>query len=399
MSVETGSELITNGSAFVIDQGNTKKSWIGPPITNQFLAPTPAANGDVTFAVNGTGTFKRIDSGTYGGYGILPGDIVYRYDLGVAGCHYHGNTVAVPSGVYVTWTFDYYISPDAANYPTANYLANVEGPGSLAITAPNSNKGEWQSIKATSALTTTSGNSNILLYPGACGSSYLASSGYILYKNPQVTFTTYNPTVGVPFVNGTRSNTQAILEMTTGRTLTANNLVYAADNTFSFNGTSSSLDFSTTGFDMATGQTIIMVLKPTEADGNRRNPYNHAYGGFGTITHEIAGDFNYFHGTNGGNSTPYQGTISSFTVAQNETAMITVSRGPSTVRWYKNGVFSNSVANSYPIAVTSTATASLGSGYAGFYQGDIKFVALYNRQLSDNEVNAIYNGLKTRFSI
>ena len=399
MTVETGADLTTNGAAFIIDEGNTKKSWIGPPITNQFLAPIPQANGDVTFAVQGTGIFKRITSGTYGDYDILPSDVVYRYDLGLQGCHYHGNTVAVPSGVFVTWTFDYYISPDAANYPTANFLANVEGPGSLGIAAPNSNKGVWQSIKATSALTTSSGNSNILLYPGACNNSFLASSGYMLYKNPQVTFTTYNPTSGIPFVDGTRSNAQAILEMTTGRTLTANNLVYAANNTYSFNGTNSSLDFSTTGFNMATGQTIIMVLKPTEADGNRRNPYNHAYGGFGTITHETGGDFNYFHGTNGGDGVPYQGTISSFTVAQNETAMITVSRGPSTVRWYKNGVFSNSDPNLYPTAVTSTSTAKIGSGYAGFFQGDIEFVAIYNRQLSDNEVNGIYNGLKTRFSI
>ena len=180
MTVEAGPNEVTDGLIFCIDSTNSKKSWIGPPITNQFLAPTPIANGNVTFAVQGTGTFKRITSGNFGGYDITENDIVYRYDLGLTGCHYHGNVAAVPSGVYVTWSFDYYISPDAANFPTVNYLANVEGPGSMAITLPNSNKGIWQSIKQTSTLTTSSGNSNLLLYPGACGSSYLASSGYIL---------------------------------------------------------------------------------------------------------------------------------------------------------------------------------------------------------------------------
>jgi hypothetical protein len=97
---------------------------------------------------------------------------------------------------------------------------------------------------------------------------------------------------------------------------------------------------------------------------------------------------------------PYQGTISSFTVAQNETAMITVSRGTSTVRWYKNGVFFNSVANSYPIAVNSVATANIGSGYAGpSFQGDIKFVALYNRQLTDQEVSENFNALRGRYGL
>jgi hypothetical protein len=399
MTVEAGPNLVTSDLEFIIDERNTKDSWIGPPITNQFLAPTPTQNGDVTFALNGTGTFKRITGGTFDGYSIGQNDVVYRYDLGVAGCHYHGNAVTIASGVYVTWTFDYYISPDAANLGTANYLANVEGVGSIAITLPNFNKGVWQSIKSTSALTTSSGSANLLLYPGACSSSYLASSGYILYKNPQVTVTTYNPTVGIPFVNGTRSSTQAILEMKKARTLTASNLVYNANNTYTFNGTSSSLDFPTTGFNMATGQTIIMILKPTEADGNRRNPYNHEYAGFGTITHETNGTFTYYHGTSGGNGATYQGSGSAFTVGQNETAMIAVSRGSANVKWYKNGVLDTTTVNQYPTAVTLGGNANIGSGYAGFFQGDIDFAALYNRQLSDAEVKTMYDSLRAGYGI
>jgi len=268
MSIEAGPNEVTSGLIFCIDTTNTKKSWIGAPITNQFLAPTPTQNGDVTFAVNGTGTFKRITGGTFDGYSITQNDVVYRYDLGVTGCHYHGNVAAVPSGVYVTWTFDYYISPDAANYPTTNYLANVEGPGSMAITSPNSNKGIWQSIRSTSALTTSSGNSNLLLYPGACSSSYLASSGYILYKNPQVTFTSYSPTVGIPFVNGTRSSSQSLLDMVSKNTITANNIVYAADGTFSFNGSSSNYTIANnTIFDTQT-PTVEAWIKPSTLTQN-----------------------------------------------------------------------------------------------------------------------------------
>ena len=181
-----------------------------------------------------------------------------------------------------------------------------------------------------------------------------------------------------------------------------NGITYNSSNKGSlvFNGTNSSANLSSDGFNFSTQQTILMVLRPTEATADRRNPYNHEYAGYGTITHEPGGDFNYFHGTSGGNGPTYQGTISSFTVGQNETAIITLTRGPGFIRWYKNGVFSNSVVNSYPTAVTSVSTINIGSGYAGpSFQGNIYFVALYDRELTANEILQNYNSLKGRYGL
>jgi hypothetical protein len=42
-----------------------------------------------------------------------------------------------------------------------------------------------------------------------------------------------------PYVNGTRTNTQAILDLTSKHTITTNELTYNSDNTFSFNGNTS----------------------------------------------------------------------------------------------------------------------------------------------------------------
>jgi hypothetical protein len=120
MSVATGPKIVTSGLLLDYDMNNSR-SWKGMPVTNQFAVPVPYnSNGDVTFAVNGTGTFRRIYEGTFGGYSITNNDVVYRYDLGAGGCHYHGNAVAIPIGVYPTFTFDYYISPDATNFPSTN---------------------------------------------------------------------------------------------------------------------------------------------------------------------------------------------------------------------------------------------------------------------------------------
>jgi hypothetical protein len=167
-----------------------------------------------------------------------------------------------------------------------------------------------------------------------------------------------------------------------------------------FNGSNSSASFSTAGLNMKDSQTIVIALKPTEATSDRRNPYNHEYAGYGTITHESGGDFNYYHGNSGGNGANYQGTTSPFTVAQNETAIITLTRGPGFIRWYKNGVLGNSTANSYPIAVTSVSTATIGSGYAGpSFQGDIGCFMLYAKELSAAEVLQNYQALRGRFGI
>lgn len=43
------------------------------------------------------------------------------------------------------------------------------------------------------------------------------------------------------FVSGTRSNTQAVLDLTNNNTVTANSLTYASNNTFTFNGTNNSI--------------------------------------------------------------------------------------------------------------------------------------------------------------
>jgi hypothetical protein len=203
MATAYSSKVVNDGLVFYYDMGNGKKSWKGRPITNQFAAPTPDSNNDVTFSVQGTGTFKRVTSGRYDGYNIKPTDIVYRYDLGGSGCHYHGNDVTITAGQTATFSFDYYISGDAGNYPTVNYLASFEGVVSAAVADPTpSTKGVWKRA-VFSATAGSTGLCRMLLYPGACAGSYLASSGFILYKNVQVEFDAPSNTPS-PFINGTR---------------------------------------------------------------------------------------------------------------------------------------------------------------------------------------------------
>lgn len=176
-----------SGLVFAVDAANDRCQS-----RNLFQTPNwattgegPSGNTTGNFDVDGTGDFTRLGYGqTFGGYTIKPEDVVYRYDLGAPGCHYKGWDFNIGIGNY-TFAFDYYISPDAANFPTQSLLANYERVigGSVSV---NGLKGVWQTASfggnhSTYALL------RALLYPGACANSYLASSGYILYKNPRVT--------------------------------------------------------------------------------------------------------------------------------------------------------------------------------------------------------------------
>lgn len=271
MTVAEGPNVVTSGLVFSYDMNNSR-SWLGMPLTNQFAVPTPDGSNNVTFAVNGTGTFQRVYSGTYGGYTITSNDVVYRYDLGTGGCHYHGNSAAIGAGLIPTFRFDYYISPDAANYPTDSYLSNFENYGGGATSGgtsvPNNSKGIWQTVTFSGGTTSASGTQAMFLYPGGCGGSYLASSGYILFKNPQVIFSATNGMVA-PFVGptGARSNTQALLDVTQNYSITLNSLTYATNNTFSFNGSG---DYMTPGNIAASGnaaRSMFAWVKASSAGG------------------------------------------------------------------------------------------------------------------------------------
>ena len=187
-TVSTLSEVpVTEGLILYLDSSD-EASYDGGPTTNYFV-PTEGS-----FPVNGTGTFQRLRSGSYGGYIIKPTDVVYRYELGTLGCHYHGVDVPVPSvfpiGSTVQFSFEYYIS--TGTVIETDYIANYEQGASGAITNGGQPLGVWRSVVLTSTVSLVGyPYVRAFLYPGACGSLRLAADGFILYKNPQLEMLNY----------------------------------------------------------------------------------------------------------------------------------------------------------------------------------------------------------------
>lgn len=155
---------------------------------------------------------------------------------------------------------------------------------------------------------------------------------------------------------------------------------------------------SSSSYSFTTAQTIFLVLKPQVIDGNRRNPYAQAYGGFGTITEETNGEYNYFYGSSGANSTPYESHRTTFSVGASETACICHTRSGTTLKWFKNGTLTGSKTGSIGTAVAGN-TIYIGTGYTNPYYGDINLVAVYDRALTNTEVQNNYLAIKDRFGI
>ena len=257
----------TDGIVFMYDTGDTDNSYKGEPTTNRFLVQGTsgfgaAADNNVTFPNQGTGTFIRLGYGqTFGDYTIQPGDVVYKYNLGGYGCHYHGNTSSIPAGAYVTFTFDYYVSPGTTI--ENNTLANIEnyGGGALGtgVTAPNSLLGVWQTVSFTAGPTTSTGTQAMFLYPGGCGPRF-GNTGYILYKNPQVEWKSHK----TPFVQGTRSDTQGLLDLSgKGSSIDLANVSFDSSAQIYFDATNDRISLTPSTYGITNQFTIEVVCYPT----------------------------------------------------------------------------------------------------------------------------------------
>jgi len=145
-----------------------------------------------------------------------------------------------------------------------------------------------------------------------------------------------------------------------------------------------------------TEQTLIMVLRHNYNSG-RRNPWNQGYGGFGTWTHEQGENISWYFGDAGGDGSPYLGHGSPTTPRSKWNIMATV-RNTSIYQWFYDGVSSGVQSHGYADLAFNGANISIGSGYAGYWLGDMAMVLMYRRALTSAEILQNYNVIATRYS-
>lgn len=167
---------------------------------------------------------------------------------------------------------------------------------------------------------------------------------------------------------------------------------------FTFNGTSN-FGTITNNFSLnfANEQTLIIIMRHSHTD-LRRNPWDQAYGGYGTWTHEYGVNINQYFGDAGTNATPYVG-LTSPTTERNVWNVMCSTRNTVEQKWYKNGSLASTTAHSYGTLTTTTANIRIGRGYAGYWTGDMAIVLAYTRALTAIEVNQNFNATRGRFGI
>jgi hypothetical protein len=397
-TVNNGPQIVSSGLVLNLDAGNGKSYS-----TNRFISyGSGLITENVTFAINGTGTFQRVATGTViGGYTIRPNDVVYSYALGVNGCHYHGNSTPVIAGSYATFSFDYLVT-GATNYPSTDYLANFEGVAGASIGIANTLQNVWQRRSFTFGPISTSGNLNMYLYPGACGATRLADTGTIYYRNPKVELTnvdtgnsTFNSTsnIGLWYDLSGNANNGTLTNGPTSNVSNKGNILFdGVDDYVSITNVSSLRPI--------TELTIEMVVKAvtTTAGWNHLfgiNPYA-SYSPL--IFLETGGQLiRALHFVDG---VEYRcNTNETISTSVFKHVVFTFKPGDA-IRSYFNGVAST--ANSIPNGTLSynTSNAFIIS-YLGANWPNVQFglVRMYNKALTQAEVSQNFQATRTRFGL
>lgn len=192
------------------DMNNTKKSWLGQPTTNLLTNPNSAIN------VNSTGVPAEIS---------VPGYSSYSSGYAVA---FWSPVSTAATGV--TFTYSMYMRSPGGVSTYLMYVYTGTGPdGGWNYAGSGSLTDTWTRYTYTSG-SWTGTVTNVCVYR-------FNQTGTIEIAAPQFEVNSF----ATPFVIGSRSNTQAIMDQTGNNTFTASSLTYASDNTFSFNNTYVSL--------------------------------------------------------------------------------------------------------------------------------------------------------------
>jgi hypothetical protein len=237
----------------------------------------------------------------------------------------------------------------------------------------------------------------MLLYPGSCGGR-LGDSGFILYRNPKVEFDAPGLAAS-PFVAGTRSNTQAIRDLTNNNTITASSLTYASDGTFSFNGSSDYLTIpNTTLGNGNVAWTVNCWMKTTTTTNSL---------GQGSVLSNISGGPVYsMMGVNNGkivywtyqNNEWTQKLGVGTTVNDGNWHMLTwVNYANYTMDMYVDGILDSNVANS--TSGNNNPVDVIGRSWAGYFPGSIASLSRYTRSLTASEVQQNFNALRGRYGL
>lgn len=155
------------------------------------------------------------------------------------------------------------------------------------------------------------------------------------------------------------------------------------------------INCGTLGPGLLTAETTISfwIYANNYASPSRQNPFDHSYGGWGTMTIENTAKISWYFGSNGGDAQPYVNHRSNSVMANNEWIYISAVRNPTgyTYTWYKNGEYlsGSTYSSSYPNIQNQVFT--IGDGYVRPINGKMDEFRISNAVRNDAWITTSYN--------
>jgi hypothetical protein len=407
MALAHSPSIVTNGLAFYYDMGNDRKSWKGVPTTNlnrnskdvsgsayasddEWVSSEPTRftktyNPSITTPV-GTGATLLQESGTNGYHHLSRWGGAEATGDHALSCYVYPIATNIDNfsiGLLAAGNITYNLTNRTISYSSgevvsgSGFIQDVPGyPGWLRIGGViNGRAGGWVGCIGLSV-----------------GSAYTGTSGS---RSFYITGLQYErKTFPTAFVESqqTRSNTQAILDLTNNNTITANSLTYATDGTFSFNGSSNNLSIGSFG-GYPTNITCEAFFKTTSAATWK----NIVCGPNGDLIFTINGNLVNF-GCQGNTPIPHANFSTTIVNTGNWFHAVATYDG-STVKIYVNGVLESTTARSGTITAGAKNIGSSSGGGSEYFNGTINNVKIYNRALTAAEIQQNFTALRGRYGI
>jgi hypothetical protein len=397
MTVSAGPNIPTSGLTLEYDMTNTMRSWLGAPTTN--LVDPFWTN----WGVDGSGQ----------------GSVGTRTLTGPFACtivDVNANTrqsIFITSGISASTTYTFSVQYQRISgaptlrfqiqaYNGATYINTMSFATTAELGIVDSN--EWQTAKIT---LTTPANCNRILWFMQDGDDYTTYTHSFNLANPQCEQQSF----ATPFCYPSRSNTQALRDLTLLNTITATSLTYNSDNTFSFDGSTNymgpgALSGSYSQF------TVSLWLYSTSVS-NYKNPidcnysYNGTTGNIGPrLEQSTGGTVGWILSGNTSNNSIYDGYTVTNSMQPNTWYNFIITRdGSSLISTYLNGVVVQSGASNPNGFVNTFSNVVIGKGFHldsaanRSFQGKIPLLQIYNTALTASQVNLLFNAFRNRYEI
>ena len=395
MSTSAPIPLIQNGLVFCFDTNNIK-SYRGQPTTNYYTNGQLASGNNVgqeggSNPTNEVVIFPNPGDSPYCVRSTAVGGSIYtEYQLTVYNTIVANTTYCL--SCWVAWT------PDWDGTYSVFHMRWYDSGGSQAG-ASGLEQGTTIETRVVNGLTWyrryytfNSGSSVNGTHDWYAGYYSNNTKGYRYFTNFQLEAKSY-PT---PFVDGTRSNTQGLLDLTRTNTINLSAASFSSNPSTSivFSGAQYIVNSTPTlASSQTTPFTMLAWCKPTNLTG-----WQTVFGTHGSYRQVGWNGTTFYFGGNGGGGNSF---VSGGSGSNNNWYLLAMAYNGTTAYGYKNGdlVASGSIGSytggSNGVNVVGAFTSTGGE----YFQGEVPIAMVYNKVLTASEILQIYNATRSRFGL